>query len=286
MAKPFCVIGDPISHSISPVIHKAAFTALGIHADYEAVHVTPQALASFVAEARREGRLGFNVTIPHKEAIIPFLDDLDSTARHIGAVNTVCREDDRLVGYNTDVYGAMSALRRAAFKGPGRTLLLGAGGAARACLEALVRLGVTECVLYDIDPDRSYALKSHFTDLYPNLIIQVVDSTEPLENILSSTILVVNATPVGMWPEVEKTPLTRLECLPSQAMVFDVVYIPLETRLLREAHAAGLRTVSGLDMLVEQALEADALFLKRPLPEGLFRHVYPIARRAVETMIR
>jgi shikimate dehydrogenase len=275
MAEPFCVIGDPIGHSISPPIHKAAFQFLNVDAEYEAVRVRPDELKYFVQLSRESGRPGWNVTIPHKETIMPLLDEIDPAARNIGAVNTIHNENGKLIGYNTDVFGCMTALKRAGFESTGKAVMLGAGGAARAGLEAIARLGLSECALYDIAPERVEKLKAHFQPLHRMKILAGQWNNLP-DNIADAD-LIINASPVGMWPNVNNTPLPCPECIRKDATAFDMVYTPLETRFLREAKASGAQTVSGLVMLVAQALEADAIFFKRDLPNGIFEHVFEVA---------
>ncbi|HDQ44292.1 MAG TPA: shikimate dehydrogenase [bacterium] len=276
MAEPYCVIGDPIAHSISPPIHQAVFRLLGIDADYEAMRVRPGELEDFMVRARRSGRPGWNVTIPHKETIIPFLDEIDPSARNIGAVNTVKNRNGGLIGYNTDVSGCMAALTRAGFQSKGKAVIFGAGGAARAGIEAIARLGLTECILFDVVPEKAENLRNHFFHLQ-RMDIRVVSRAPEIAGEIESASLILNASPAGMHPDIEVTPLPCPERIPGGATVFDMVYAPLETRLIREATARGAQTVSGLVMLVAQALEADAIFLDRDLPETLFEPVFRVA---------
>jgi shikimate dehydrogenase len=268
--RTFCVIGDPIGHTLSPVIHAAVFESLGVPMGYEAVRVPPEMLAAFVENARRDGRPGFNVTIPHKQAVIPFLDGTHGDAALIGAVNTVSAGDGRLTGYNTDIEGCRAALARGGWEpASGGVVLLGAGGAARAAVRALSLAGLKALSVFEIDRVRARGLK---TGLAASLGIdmEIVPSSAALEAAVRAAGLLINATPAGMWPLMDASPLPDAGWLPPSCLVFDMVPNPVDTRLLREARLRGCRTVPGIVMLVAQALAADALWLGRSIPEALF----------------
>jgi shikimate dehydrogenase len=272
-AQKFCVIGDPIGHSLSPLIHRYVFLTLGLNGSYESVLVRPSELRRFVEDAKRSRLQGFNVTIPHKQAVIPLLDRLDSTAGRIGAVNTVQRSGDRLTGYNTDVHGCRSALQRAGYRPAGKAVVLfGAGGAARAAAEALASLGITTLHLIEIDRPRMDRFK---TDIESSLGITVMPaaSGNGLRSILEGAELIVNATPVGMWPRTDQSPIPDPEWIASSSLVFDMVPNPAETLLLRQAKSRGAAALSGLVMLVAQAIAADEIWLGRLLPETLHADV-------------
>lgn len=279
--EPYCVIGDPIAHSISPSIHKAVFSFLGLKADYVAEHVYLKDLADFVKDARQNRRPGFNVTIPHKEAIMPLLDRIDPAARNIGAVNTVCLNGDQFIGYNTDVFGCMTALKREGFVSDGKAVLIGAGGAARAGLEAVAQLGMASCTVFDVLPGKAETLRDHFSRFH-KISIQCGSNGNDLESSIMEADLVINASPVGMWPDADTTPVKNPSCIRPGTWILDMVYTPMETRLLSDARKAGARPVSGLSMLVAQALEADSIFLNRSLPSELFDHVFRIARNLMK----
>jgi shikimate dehydrogenase len=271
--RTFCVIGDPIGHSLSPAIHRMVFLELGLDFDYEAVRVPAAELSSFVAGARAAGRPGFNVTIPHKESVIPFLDSIDETAVRVGAANTVRFEDGKLRGFNTDVHGCRFALERARWNPavPG-VVLLGAGGAARAAAAALASLGCRRIDLFEIDASRLERFASQIPESLGLEVRPIPDSTG-LESAVRSAGLVVNATPVGMWPRTGASPMPDPDWIPASALVFDMVPNPVETRLLAEAGRRGSPTVPGIVMLVAQALAADGIWLSRPVPDGLHEAV-------------
>ena len=266
----FGVIGDPIEHSLSPALFAGFFERFKLHdrCRYEAFRVRAEELLQFVAWARRE-LAGFNVTIPHKERITAHLDGLDPTARALGAVNVVANRSGELWGFNTDVAGFLAPLRARKLDGAlrgKRAVVLGAGGAARAVVFALQALGVREVVLANRTRERAARLARWAQDQAHGLTVTPVAlEGGALKDALSGAALLVNATPVGMWPRVDASPLPpkALEGLHEGLIVYDLVYNPRETRLLREARARGAVVVDGLGMLVAQALEA----LKIWLPE-------------------
>lgn len=270
LSRTFCVIGDPIGHSLSPLIHAAVFSRLGVPMAYEAVRVAPDRLAAFVGESRRARRPGFNVTIPHKQAVIPFLDGTHGDASRIGAVNTVAAADGKLTGYNTDVDGCRAALSRAGWSpDAGGALLLGAGGAGRAAVRALSLEGLKKLSVFETDHGRAESMKTGLAEPL-GMEMEILSSRAGLETAVRGAGLLINATPVGLWPAVGASPLPDPGWLPPSGLVFDMVPNPVETRLLRDARLRGCRTVAGVVMLVSQALAADALWLGRPMPDGLF----------------
>ncbi len=266
----FCVIGDPIGHSLSPQIHGTVFRHFGLDVQYTAVHVRPDRLADFVTECRSMERPGFNVTIPHKESIIPLLDNINPLSDRIGAVNTVANRGGVLFGYNTDVQGCMFALKDAGWIPDGVVILFGAGGAARAAIEALASLGSTTVVVSDVNRDRLSEFQRHFQKLHKNMhIIMAASDSTAFEKHVRQSCLFINATPVGMWPKMDAVPI-EVDWFPRTTTVFDMVPKPIVTELLSKSKAHGLRTIPGITMLIAQALESDALFLNRKIPHQLF----------------
>jgi len=257
----FGILGRPVAHSLSPAMHNAAFRHLGVNAVYVALPVTD--LAQAVAGLRGLGIGGVSVTIPFKEEIIPLIDELDPRAAEIGAVNTVVNRDGRLTGYNTDWLGAVTALgAKTDLKGQ-HVLILGAGGASRAIAFGVFYKG-GKVTLTDIDQTRAAALGR---DLGAEVI-----SLDALEH-CPATIL-VNATPVGMAPDVEGIPINP-DLLGRFGVVMDIVYQPLQTRLLREAGQRGAGTIDGLQMLIHQATAQFELFTGRQAPaEVMARAAY------------
>ena len=252
--KIFGILGRPVAHSLSPVMHNAAFRHLGVNAVYVAFPVTD--LAQAVSGLRGLGIGGVSVTIPFKEEIIPLMDELDPQAARIGAVNTVVNRDGRLTGYNTDWLGAVTALTaKVSLKGR-HVLILGAGGASRAIAYGIIQAG-GRVSLTDVDQARAAALVK---DLGGEAI--------PLNTVgdCPATIL-VNATPVGMTPDVDGIPINP-DLLGRFEVVMDIVYQPLTTRLLREAQARGAATIDGLQMLIHQATAQFELWTGQGGPGG------------------
>jgi 3-dehydroquinate dehydratase / shikimate dehydrogenase len=245
----FGIIGKPLGHSISPAMHNAAFAARGVNAIYLPFPV--ENLKGFVAAIRPLGLRGFSITIPHKQAILPYLHACDPLATRLGAVNTVVVRAGRLYGYNTDYAGVLGALRGLKLKGC-RALLLGAGGAARAAAFALVDSGA-QVSIFARRAERARALARAAgakAVARPEIRRQAFD-------------LIVNATPVGMAPD-RNSPLSAAEI--NAPDVIDMVYRPLETPLLRLAARKGCRTISGLDMLVAQGVEQWKLWTGQKAP--------------------
>ncbi len=259
--KIYGILGRPVTHSLSPAMHNAAFRELGLNAAYVAFPVTD--LKQAVAGLRGLAIQGVSVTIPFKEEIIPLLDDLDPQAGRIGAVNTVVNRDGRLCGYNTDWLGALHALKAKTDLAGQQVLLLGAGGASRAIAFGILAEG-GQVTLTDVDALRAAALAR-------DLKVEAV----PLEAMaaIQATIL-VNATPVGMEPHIDEIPITA-ELLGRFGLVMDIVYKPLETRLLREARVRGAATIDGLQMLIHQATAQFELWTGQEAPlEVMSRAAY------------
>ncbi|WP_203361678.1 shikimate dehydrogenase [Bacillus sp. REN10] len=249
MKKLFGVIGDPIAHSMSPVMHNSAFNALKFDGYYHPFHIKPTDLADGVKGMRAIGVEGFNVTIPHKTAIIPLLDKVDPLAEAIGAVNTVVREHDQWVGYNTDGLGYVRALRE---EYPGaleeqHVLIIGAGGAARAIFYTLASEGVSRITLANRTLEKAKAM----IESCPYSVEGTVLSLEEAEKKLREYDVIIQTTSIGMSPQVENIPMA-LDHLNPKAFVSDIIYNPLETKLLQEAKKQGAYTQNGLKMFVYQ----------------------------------
>jgi shikimate dehydrogenase len=253
--KIFGILGRPVAHSLSPAMHNAAYRHLAVNAAYVAFPVTD--LAQAVAGLRGLGIGGVSVTIPFKEEIIPLIDALDPEAARIGAVNTVVNRDGRLTGYNTDWLGAMAALTaKISLKGR-HVLILGAGGASRAVAFGIIQAG-GRVSLTDVDQPRAAALVQ---DLGGDAI-----SLHALGD-CPATVL-VNATPVGMAPDVDGIPIAP-ELLGRFQVVLDIVYQPLATRLLKEAESQGCATIDGLQMLIHQGVAQVKLFTGKEAPADI-----------------
>ena len=259
------IIGDPVLHSKSPVIQGAMLAALGLDVEYTPHVVRRGELSQYLAWARENGVTGFNATMPHKEDLLPLLDEVDPLAQSIGAVNTVCLRDGKWVGFNTDGAGAVAALQ----DGLGLDLsgltvtLLGAGGAAKAVALALSAAGAERVFVCNRTLSRTQALCAQ--DPLGRLSPAAFD-TDTLFGLAAKSQLLVNCTNLGMAGcPCQFEDFSFLDALPPNAAVFDAIYHPAETELLAQAKGRGLRVMNGLPMLVNQAVLALERFLDRPL---------------------
>ena len=255
------VIGWPIAHSVSPAMHNAAFRALGLDWCYVPFPVRPERLSQALAGVRGLGLGGINVTVPHKQALLALVDELTPEARAVGAVNTVVVKGETLTGHNTDVGGFLRALGDAGCDAKGLSaLVLGAGGAARAVVYALARVGA-QVTLLNRTASRAHDLAREFAALGAGARLEAGPLDEQaLRRAAPRAHLIVNTTPLGMWPEVEASPWLEGVPFPADALLFDLVYNPRETRLMRQARTEGARAVDGLRMLVHQGAEAFELW--------------------------
>lgn len=249
------IIGDPIEHTMSPVMHNAAFRKLGLNYLYVPFRVKKEELGKAIEGMRALNIRGLSVTIPHKVAVIPFLDELDPLARKIGAVNTVVNGDGVLTGYNTDAAGFLQALLEKGIEPKGENVvILGAGGASRAISFILAERD-SDIVILNRTLDRAKELASRVSKNFRSKVGALKLDRENVARALREAHILVNTTSVGMSPDIDETPVSA-DFLKSGLVVFDIVYNPIKTRLLREAEEAGAQTISGLDMLVWQGVLA------------------------------
>ena len=243
------VIGDPISHSLSPRLHGYWLQKYNLNGEYKAFHVTASALPSFLKSLQEDGIAGASVTVPHKEAALRLVDEIDEKAKKIGAVNTIYFENNKMVGSNTDGIGFLTHLKQttSSWKAEnGAAVVIGAGGAARAVLVSLLDDGVPEIRLTNRTAARAINLATEIGDSR----IKVCDWNDR-DHSLENAALLVNVTTLGM---AGQKPLElSLDKLSSRASVYDIVYTPLETDLLKNARARGNETIDGLGMLLHQA---------------------------------
>ena len=275
------LVGYPVEHSMSALMHNAAFEELGLGYHYEVKSVRPKALGMFTAdEMRREAVRGANVTIPHKVSIMRHLDKVDPEAAAIGAVNTIVNEGGWLKGYNTDGRGAMRALEEAFGDLRGaKVVVIGAGGAARAIGRHLSMV-VDELSILNRMASRAESLASGLRSL-PGCNASVTAAALTRENLRSELVeadVLINATPLGMTPDTNKSPVDS-DLLHPGLLVFDTVYNPLKTRLLREAEEAGARTLTGAKMLIYQGVASFELWTGVRAPEELMLEVVADALR-------
>lgn len=267
------LLGHPVEHSLSPLIHNTAFEAQTVNAVYVATPVRPEDLADAVAGLRALHFLGANVTLPHKQAILPLLDACTERAEAVGAVNTVVRDETGtapiLRGDNTDVPGFLAPLketRASASVQGGAVLIFGSGGAARAVAYAVLQaFAPSRLTLAARSPDKAERLAEDLAAYDPNEALCVVPMREAGPMVRTSHLL-VNATPLGMYPHTDGTPWSQVGDISPEHVVYDLVYNPEETRFLREAAARGAITVSGLEMLIAQAAAAYRQWTDQPMP--------------------
>jgi shikimate dehydrogenase len=264
------IIGDPIEHTMSPVMHNAAFQKLELDFVYLPFQVKKEALSRAVDGVRALNIKGLNVTIPHKVAIMPFLDKIDTLAEKIGAINTIVNDEGVLTGYNTDATGFLQALLEQRVEPEGKTtVILGAGGASRAISFILAERGA-HLVILNRQLARAEDLAQWITQVFEKDITALTLGEENLAKVLAKADILVNTTSVGMNPDIDKTPVPAGLLKPG-LIVFDIVYNPVQTRLLKEAEAAGAKTINGLDMLVWQGAMAFEKWTGQKAPFDLMK---------------
>lgn len=256
--KYLCVIGSPVKHSLSPIIHAVAIKELNRPYVYTKVEVKPSNLASFLREAKQK-YLGFNVTLPHKVSILPFLDELDTSARQIGAVNTVVCKNNSFIGFNTDALGFLRGLQVKGFSVKNKKIVIfGAGGATRAVVFALGKENAIQITLGIRDITKIAWVRESFLNLFP-LNVYFYQDEKFLED-LKEADLIINATPLGMYPQTEENLPVFWSLVNKGALIYDLIYSPLKTKFLKEAEREGHQVINGTYMLVGQAREAFKLF--------------------------
>lgn len=247
------LIGDPVEHSLSPAIQNAAFQHLNLDYIYVAFNVRANQLENAILGVRGLGIHGLNVTMPHKISIINYLDELDETAKRIGSVNTILNKNGRLIGYTTDGIGALNSLKHAESNpSDKKVVVLGAGGASRSICFTLAEY-VGELIILNRTLEKAVNLANNIREVLGKKVNVRASSLidENLKKELKDADILINATSVGMKPNDAFTPVKR-DFLHQNLTVFDIVYNPLETRLLREARLVGAKTVDGLSMLIHQ----------------------------------
>lgn len=266
--KVCAIIGDPVEHSLSPVMHNAAFKELGLNLVYVAFTVAAKELNTAISGARSMGLKGLNVTMPHKNAVMKYIDEVDATAKDISAVNTILCNNRRLIGYNTDGAGAMIALQENdVFLEDKKVVLLGAGGAAKAIAYQVVQ-DAEELVILNRTPQKAKKLAEL---IRKNKKVKSGSLTAPaLKEELETANVLINSTSVGMHPDVECSPVPT-NFLRSDLCVMDIIYNPLDTKLLKDAKSVGAKTISGIEMLIYQGAVAFEIWTNCPAPVDVMR---------------
>jgi shikimate dehydrogenase len=265
------LIGYPVSHSLSPKIQNAALKACGLEGEYSLFSIAlddMQALKDLFDRVRSDEITGLNVTIPHKQNVIQFMDELTPTAKAIGAVSVIYLRDHKLIGDNADAHGFLTDLKKvfdfSSLVIPPSALILGAGGSARAVVYALLKDG------WDVTiAARRIKQAQELAEQFEK--VNVVELDLQVSQ-LSNFQLIVNATPLGMTPNIDQSPLPESVLFSKHTKIYDLVYNPRETKLIREARSQGLDAAAGLGMLIEQAALGFELWTGKKLPSEIFRN--------------
>ncbi|TLX87531.1 MAG: shikimate dehydrogenase [Thaumarchaeota archaeon] len=260
--KTYCIIGDPIDHSFSPAIYNAAFNSLGLNCTYIAFRVQKDELRDSLDSLRAINIGGFNVTMPHKIKVLNYVDYYDKTVEMVGAANTVNNDHGKFRAYNTDVIGFIKPLheRKISFNGF-NVLILGAGGAARAIVVALAHeKGIANINIFNRNTDRSEKLSNMIKKM--GLESSIV-SNNNIQQVASKSHLIINTTPLGMKNEKSLINSTNIR---TDAIVYDIVYKPINTDLIKNAKTAGAEVVYGYEMLLKQAIASFKIWIQKDPP--------------------
>lgn len=263
------VIGDPVEHSLSPPMHNAAFKYLQLDYVYIPFRVKKDYLKAAVNGASSLEIKGLNVTIPHKIEVLKYLEYVDRAAELIGAVNTIKFDENGIKGYNTDGVGAVKAIEEVTPVKNKNILIMGAGGASRAISFQAVLNGASQVIIANRTPEKALVLKNDLLNKL-NADVASIGLDDGLKKEIQDTDILINTTPVGMYPNINQKPLLTSEWMHEGLVVNDIIYNPLETGFLKEARKAGAKTVSGVKMLVYQGLEAFKIWTGVTAPAEVF----------------
>lgn len=264
------VIGDPIEHTLSPTMHNAAFNHLKLDFIFLAFRVKAAQLENAMRGMRGLGIRGLNVTMPHKNAVIKYLDAVDPTVKFLGSANTILNDDGRLLGFNTDGVGALKALRENGVELDGKKLLLlGAGGAAKAIAFSIAK-EVGELVILNRVSEKAKELAEALSVTYGKKVVGEALSPSVIQKSLQDADILINATSVGMHPHVSQS-LVAPQWLKPDLTVMDIVYNPVETKLAKDAKAAGAHVISGVEMLLYQGAASFEIWTGRSAPIEVMR---------------
>ena len=270
------VIGDPVAHSFSPDMHNAAIADLGVDYCYVAFHVVPERVGEAMKGLRGLNIRGLNVTIPHKLSVMEHMDRISEEALAVGAVNTISFEDGELVGYNTDVYGVLTALRKSAGVEtfPAHCVVLGAGGASRAVTYALgTQDEVKKVTILNRTVERAEALATDMEKITGKTIDVGSMDADVQQKTFADAGVVVNTTSLGMYPKIDASPLANVNAVHPELVLYDTVFNPLETQLMREFKSVGASAFGGLDMLVFQGARSFAIWTGTEPPTDVMKNV-------------
>jgi shikimate dehydrogenase len=274
--KRFGVIGHPIAHSLSPVMHNTAYSFLKLDCTYESFDIAPESLADALSDFAGKAFSGLNVTIPHKEAVAKQMHELSDEAKAVGAVNTILFGNGRMRGENSDVYGIAASLEpyRDALQGE-KVLLLGGGGTSRAFTFALLtRFSPAEIVIANRNYERAQELAKYFQPFAKGTALKASPSDQAtLSHLAPNARLIVNTTSIGMSPAIDVSPVGDWANFNPNQIVFDLIYTPLVTKLLSVAGRCGARTISGLEMFLHQGARSFELWLGKTMPVDEIRPI-------------
>lgn len=272
------IIGNPVEHSLSPLMHNAAFKYLGLDYIYVPFLVAENALEDAIMGSKSLNIKGLNVTIPHKTEVIKHLDSVDKIAELIGAVNTIKFNGNHAKGFNTDGIGAVKAIEEVSTVKNKKIIILGAGGAARAIAFQILLEGAGSLVIANRTPENALNLQKNIVEKL-NLDVKTADFGKRLENELLDADILINTTPIGMYPHTDDEPPVKSEMMHENLIVNDIVYNPLKTGLLREAEKCGAKTVSGIKMLIYQGVEAFKIWTGIYPPVSVFENALLMSRK-------
>lgn len=253
------VIGHPIEHSMSPPMHNNAYKQLNMDYVYVAFHVQPEDIEKLIISSKTLNIAGLNVTIPHKTTVMPYLDEIDETAKKIGAVNTIQFKAGKAKGYNTDGIGAIKSIQEHTTLNDKNVLIIGAGGASKAISFTLINEKINSLTIANRSKDNAEKLiknikeQTHFTNIK-------YQSITDADKILSDVDIIINTTPIGMYPNHEVQPPIKTDNIDRHHVVMDIIYNPLETQLLKQAKNNGATTINGTSMLINQGLVSFEIF--------------------------
>ena len=266
----FGIIGDPVEHSLSPGMHNAAFKSVGLDHIYVPFNVKTEELEDAINGARAMGIRGLNVTIPHKTEVIKYLDYLDIAAGLISAVNTIEFGENGAIGHNTDGIGAIRAIEEVVPVKGKKIMVLGAGGAARAISFQLLLNEAESLVISNRTIEKAHELRDDLNEKLDHEVT-VTDLGNDLARELKDTDILINTTPIGMYPNINHKPLVTADIMHKELIVNDIVYNPLKTGLIKEAEKAGAKTISGIKMLMYQGIESFRIWTAIEPPVEVFQ---------------
>ena len=253
------VIGHPIEHSFSPPMHNNAYKLMNMDYKYVPFHVEVENLKHVITSAKTLNIKGLNVTIPHKTTIIPYLDEIDETAEKIGAVNTINFKDGIAKGYNTDGIGAIVSIEKYTSLKDKNIMIIGAGGASKAITFTLLNKNITQLIVANRSKDNAQKL---ITNLKNQTNFENIDfiNIKKTDNVIDDVDIIINTTPIGMYPKDEVAPPIKTDKISSKHTVMDIIYNPLETQLLKQSKKQGATTIPGTHMLINQGIKAFEIF--------------------------